>query len=199
MPNPAATLSDTPRSWPIMKPTAVTRTTVKSLTISTNTTTSDPQGSAADAVDLTFVVVSAPRRPNRRRLLRFGGLRRLRGRRLRRRLGRRLRRRLGRRRLRGRLGGRLRGGLARLRRRDRRRRLRERAVVVEVDRATATGGRRLAEHLVELVLGGLLVDVQRERELRHEDLTGACEHPLLTGRQALVLLADGEVPHDLGH
>src|SRR6478736_3474230 len=150
-----------------MKPTAVTRTTVKSLTISTNTTTSDPQGSAADAVDLTFVVVSAPRRPNRRRLLRFGGLRRLRGRRLRRGLG--------------------------------RGRLRERAVVVEVDRAAATGGRRLAEHLVELVLGGLLVDVQRERELRHEDLTGACEHPLLTRRQALVLLADGEVPHDLGH
>src|SRR6476469_7054391 len=110
-----------------MKPTAVTRTTVKSLTISTNTTTSDPQGSAADAVDLTFVVVSAPRRPNRRRLLRFGGLRRLRRGRL--------RRGLGRGRLRRRRGGRLRGGLTRLRRRDRRGRLRERAVVVEVDRA----------------------------------------------------------------
>src|SRR3954462_15595670 len=152
MPNPAATLSETPRSWPIMKPTAVTRTTVKSLTISTNTTTSDPQGSAADAVDLTFVVVSAPRRPNRRRLLRFGGLRRLRGRGLRRRLGRcRLRRRLGRRRLRGGPGGRLWRRPARRRRRDRRRRLRERTVVVEVDRAAATGGRRLAEHLVELV------------------------------------------------
>src|SRR3954454_5146358 len=107
-----------------MKPTAVTRTTVKSLTISTNTTTSDPQGSAADAADLTFVVVSAPRRPNRRRLLRFGGLRRLRGRGLRRGLGRGRLGRLGRRGLRRGLGGGLRGRLARLRRRDRRRHLR---------------------------------------------------------------------------
>src|SRR5689334_8647958 len=136
--------------------------------------------------------------PDRRRLLRFGGLRRLgRGRLLRRCLRRGLRRRsLLRRCLRR---GRRRLRLPRLRRRDRRRRLGERTVVVEVDRAATTGGRRLAEHLVELVLRGLLVDVQRERELRHEDLARTGEHALLTRGQALVLLADREVPDDLGH
>ncbi len=43
MPLTAATLSDPPKSRAIMKPTAVTSTTVNNLTISTNTATSDPQ------------------------------------------------------------------------------------------------------------------------------------------------------------
>src|SRR4051812_4420987 len=171
MPANALPCAPTPRSWPIMKPTAVSNTTVNSLTISTNTTNLRvsrgsapgvrPQGSAGNPADLTSEGRNGAVAPDRRRLLRFGGLRRLR-----RSLGRRLRRSLGRGRL---LRRRLRRSrslrLARLRRRDRGRRLGERAVVVEVDRAPATGGRRLAEHLVELVLRGLLVDVQREREL----------------------------------
>ena len=44
----------------------------------------------------------------------------------------------------------------------------------------------------------LLVDVEGEGQLGHEDLAGLGEHPLLAGRQALVLVAERQVPHDLG-
>ena len=54
------------------------------------------------------------------------------------------------------------------------------------------------QHLVEPRLGGLLVDVERERQLGHEDLARPRQHPLLTRRQALVGLADREVPDDFG-
>src|SRR3954451_5559778 len=87
MPAKALACALTPRSWPIMKPTAVSNTTVNSLTISTNTTNLRrspecaqgvrPQGSAGNPADLTSEGRIGAVAPDRRRLLRFGGLRRL--------------------------------------------------------------------------------------------------------------------------
>src|SRR5215212_2209473 len=68
-------------------------------------------------------------------------------------------------------------------------------------RCLLRGGGRLVlalEHLVEASLGGFFVDVERERELGHEDLTGPGQHALLAGRETLVGLADREITHHLG-
>src|ERR1035437_4462389 len=53
--------------------------------------------------------------------------------------------------------------------------------------------------LVEPQLDGLLVDIQGEGELGHENLRGPWEHSLLTSRQAHVLVTDRQVPDDLGN
>src|SRR4051794_2038864 len=63
----------------------------------------------------------------------------------------------------------------------------------------ARGSLLLREGLVEAIQRRVLGDVEREGELAHEDLTGLHEHRLLTGREALVGVAQGEVPDDLGH
>src|SRR5438445_1471895 len=66
----------------------------------------------------------------------------------------------------------------------------------EIPEAGAPG---LRQGFVEALLGFLFRDVDREGELGHEDLACLGEHALLTRRQALVLLADRQVPHHLGH
>src|SRR5659263_269249 len=55
------------------------------------------------------------------------------------------------------------------------------------------------EHLVEHLRGLLVIDVQHEYYLRKEDLARLVEHALLAGRKTLLMLADREVPNDLGH
>src|SRR5690606_20701251 len=60
--------------------------------------------------------------------------------------------------------------------------------------ARGSGGQDVVEHRLGLLLLGLL----GERELRDKDLAGLGEHPLLTRGQAAVLVATGEVAHDLG-
>src|SRR5437773_8257811 len=56
---------------------------------------------------------------------------------------------------------------------------------------------RLVQNLLDHALGLLLVRTRGEHELGDEDLPGLREHALLAGRQALLPLADGEVPDDL--
>ena len=51
----------------------------------------------------------------------------------------------------------------------------------------------------EAVHGVFLADVEREGQLGHEHLAGLDEHRLLAGRQALVGVAESQVPHHLGH
>src|SRR4051812_24602889 len=58
-------------------------------------------------------------------------------------------------------------------------------------------GRRL-QQVVEVGLRVVLALLQRVHQLGGEDLLGAGEHLLLAGREALVVLADGEVADDLG-
>src|SRR5438105_5587999 len=55
----------------------------------------------------------------------------------------------------------------------------------------------LREGVVELLLGLLLGDADGEGQLGDEDLTSLGEHALLAGRQAFVLVANRQVPHDL--
>src|SRR5437588_1516807 len=55
------------------------------------------------------------------------------------------------------------------------------------------------QDLVDHGLGLLLRASRGEHELGHEDLAGLGEHPLLTGRQALLAFADREVPDDFRH
>src|SRR5438132_5481049 len=57
---------------------------------------------------------------------------------------------------------------------------------------------RLVQNLLDHALGLLLVRAGGEHELGHEDLPGLREHALLPGGEALLPLADGEVPDDLG-
>ena len=57
---------------------------------------------------------------------------------------------------------------------------------------------RALEDRVEVRLGLVLALLERVHQLGREDLLGARVHLLLARRQALVLLADGEVADDLG-
>src|SRR5690606_8406730 len=57
---------------------------------------------------------------------------------------------------------------------------------------------RSAELRLDALLRLLLGDVEREAQLRHEDAARLDEHRLLAGGEALGLLAQGEVPDDLG-
>src|SRR5205823_596377 len=68
-------------------------------------------------------------------------------------------------------------------------------------RQDGTGNPRealLSERLVETPLGRLFVHVEGEGQLGDQDLAGLGQHPLLAGREALVILADRQVPDDLG-
>src|SRR5207247_10185907 len=58
---------------------------------------------------------------------------------------------------------------------------------------------RVLQDLVQHGLGLLLGGVEGEGQLRDQDLPGLRQHVLLPGGQALFLLADGEIPHDLSH
>src|SRR5581483_2127714 len=58
--------------------------------------------------------------------------------------------------------------------------------------------RRPRDHLVEPLGRLLLGHVLRVHQLRGEDLLGLDEHLLLAGREALVVVAQGEVAHHLG-
>src|SRR6202035_1266460 len=64
------------------------------------------------------------------------------------------------------------------------------------DRELARRGRR--QKLIKIVLGLVLVLVERVHQLGREDLLGAREHLLLAGGQALLALAQRQVAHDLG-
>jgi hypothetical protein len=57
---------------------------------------------------------------------------------------------------------------------------------------------RSSEDAVEPLGGLFLVHVLRVHELAGEDLLRLDEHLLLAGRQALLVVAQREVPHDLG-
>ena len=57
----------------------------------------------------------------------------------------------------------------------------------------------LAQDLVEEGFGGVLVTVLRERELGDEDLPGLGEHPLLSGREALLFVPLMQAANDVGH
>src|SRR4051812_7827024 len=57
---------------------------------------------------------------------------------------------------------------------------------------------RFGEQVVEVLLGLVLVLVERVHQLGGEDLLGAGEHLLLARGEALVELADREVANDLG-
>src|SRR4051812_1415432 len=61
--------------------------------------------------------------------------------------------------------------------------------------SVSSGGEDLVEDRLRLVFVGVL----SEGKLRHEDLAGLGEHPLLAGREAALALAAPEVAHDLGH
>ena len=55
------------------------------------------------------------------------------------------------------------------------------------------------QRLVQPQLGGLLVDLEGERQLGHQDLPGPAQHALLPGGQPLVLVPDRQVPDHFGH
>jgi hypothetical protein len=55
------------------------------------------------------------------------------------------------------------------------------------------------EDLVQHCFGVLLGRANDECKLRNQDLSGLCQHPLLSLRQAFPPLPKGEVPDDLGH
>src|SRR4249919_1473432 len=57
----------------------------------------------------------------------------------------------------------------------------------------------LLEHLLQELARLVLVHVLGVHELGREDALGLREHLLLAGRQPLLLVALGEVPHHLGH
>src|SRR5579859_1058031 len=76
---------------------------------------------------------------------------------------------------------------------DARRLTRSRGQSCEVERCP------LGQRLVELLLGLVLADTDGEGQLRDQDLAGPVEHALLAGRQALVLVTNRQVPHNLGH
>src|SRR4051794_10543495 len=58
--------------------------------------------------------------------------------------------------------------------------------------------RGLGQQVVEMLLRAVLVHLQRVHQLGREDLLRAGEHLLLTRRQALLMLADGEVANHFG-
>src|SRR5919198_1360662 len=66
-------------------------------------------------------------------------------------------------------------------------------------RSAVRGGRgRAGEDAIEPVGRGFLVHLLRVHQLGGEDLLRLDEHLLLTGGQALLAVAEREVPHDLG-
>src|SRR4051812_35565293 len=67
-----------------------------------------------------------------------------------------------------------------------------------VSRLVRREGVLAVEDAVEMRLGLVLGHLERVHQLGGEDLLGAGVHLLLARRQALVLLADREVAHDLG-